>query len=617
MITAGPTTRITASEAIVRYLISQRIVVDGTEVPLFPGVFAIFGHGNVTSLGHALEMHRDELPVWRGQSEEGMGLAAAAFAKAMRRQQVMVCTSSIGPGATNLVTAAGVGMANRLPMLIIAGDTFASRLPDPVLQQVEHFDSPTTTVNDSFKSVTRYWDRITKAEQLLTTLPNAVQTLLDPSDCGPVFLGFPQDVQVESYEFPEEFFKEVIHEIRRPRVDLNSLATAVEEIKKAKKPLIIAGGGVRYSKAHKELSDFAATFEIPVVETVAGKSSLLATDPSWCGPVGVTGCDPANALAEEADLIISIGTRLQDFTTGSWTIFKNPSRKIISINTARFDATKRSDIALIGDAKETLLDLQSKMSGYKPDSSWSAKRSTTQQMVKSNIEKRIGKKLDLPSYAQVVAAINVASAPEDYVLTAAGGLPGELNNNWLSKSLDSFDCEYGYSCMGYEVAGAWGAAIALKQSGSAGKVVSMVGDGSYLMLNSEILSAVNNGDSLVYILCDNLGFAVIQRLQVSNGSKSYRTMFDDSDLNKPFKVDFVSHAKSLGARAVKVTLENLVSEFKTAKASPGVSVLVIDTDPEIWTEGGAFWEVGVSGISKVSEVQQAYKRLTDGKSNQR
>mgnify|MGYP000155909292 FL=1 len=235
----------------------------------------------------------------------------------------------------------------------------------------------------------------------------------------------------------------------------------------------------------------------------------------------------------------------------------------------------------------------------------------------SNIEKRIGKKLDLPSYAQVVAAINVASAPEDYVLTAAGGLPGELNNNWLSKSLDSFDCEYGYSCMGYEVAGAWGAAIALKQSGSAGKVVSMVGDGSYLMLNSEILSAVNNGDSLVYILCDNLGFAVIQRLQVSNGSKSYRTMFDDSDLNKPFKVDFVSHAKSLGARAVKVTLETLVAEFKTAKASPGVSVLVIDTDPEIWTEGGAFWEVGVSGISKVSEVQQAYKRLTEGKSNQR
>jgi len=607
----------TTAEALIKYLSAQKIRSGSQVKPFFPFTFAIFGHGNALGIGDALERYRKDMPTIKGQNEQGMALAAVGFSKAQLRTQCGIVTTSIGPGATNVVTAAGVAMANRLPLLILSGDTFQSRRPDPVLQQVEHFDSPTTTVNDSFKSVTRYWDRITKPEQLLNTLPNAVQTLLDPSDCGPVFLGFPQDVQVESYEFPEEFFKEVIHEIRRPRVDLNSLATAVEEIKKSKKPLIIAGGGVRYSKAHKELSDFAANFEIPVVETVAGKSSLLATDASWCGPVGVTGCDPANELAEEADLIISIGTRLQDFTTGSWTIFKNPSRKIISINTARFDATKRSAIALIGDAKETIVDLQSKLTGYKSDSSWSAKRSTTQQLVKSNIEKRISKKLDLPSYAQVVALINKAATPEDYVLTAAGGLPGELNNNWLSKSLDSFDCEYGYSCMGYEVAGAWGAAIALKQSGSKGKVISMLGDGSYLMLNSEILSAVNNGDSLVYILCDNLGFAVIQRLQVSNGSKSYRTMFDDSDLNKPFKVDFVSHAKSLGANAIKVTIDNLATEFKAAKESPGVSVLVIDTDPEIWTEGGAFWEVAISGISEVSEIKQAYKRLTEGKSNQR
>jgi len=577
----------TTAEALIKYLSAQKIRSGGQVKPFFPFAFAIFGHGNALGIGDALERYRKDMPTIKGQNEQGMALAAVGFSKAQLRTQCGIVTTSIGPGATNVVTAAGVAMANRLPLLILSGDTFQSRRPDPVLQQVEHFDSPTTTVNDSFKSVTRYWDRITKPEQLLNTLPNAVQTLLDPSDCGPVFLGFPQDVQVESYEFPEEFFKEVIHEIRRPRVDLNSLATAVEN------------------------------FEIPVVETVAGKSSLLATDASWCGPVGVTGCDPANELAEEADLIISIGTRLQDFTTGSWTIFKNPFRKIISINTARFDATKRSAIALIGDAKETIVDLQSKLTGYKSDSSWSAKRSTTQQLVKSNIEKRISKKLDLPSYAQVVALINKAATPEDYVLTAAGGLPGELNNNWLSKSLDSFDCEYGYSCMGYEVAGAWGAAIALKQSGSKGKVISMLGDGSYLMLNSEILSAVNNGDSLVYILCDNLGFAVIQRLQVSNGSKSYRTMFNDSDLNKPFKVDFVSHAKSLGANAIKVTIDNLATEFKSAKESPGVSVLVIDTDPEIWTEGGAFWEVAISGISEVSEIKQAYKRLTEGKSNQR
>ena len=607
----------TTAEALIKYLSAQKIRSGGQVKPFFPFAFAIFGHGNALGIGDALERYRKDMPTIKGQNEQGMALAAVGFSKAQLRTQCGIVTTSIGPGATNVVTAAGVAMANRLPLLILSGDTFQSRKPDPVLQQVEHFDSPTTTVNDSFKSVTRYWDRITKPEQLLTSLPNAVQTLLDPADCGPVFLGFPQDVQVESYEFPDEFFKEVVHEIRRQRADSNSVNNAADAIKKSKKPLIIAGGGVRYSKAHQELSDFAKTFEIPVVETVAGKSSLLATDPSWCGPVGVTGCDPANALAEEADLIIAIGTRLQDFTTGSWTIFKNPVSKIISINAARFDATKRSSIALIGDAKESILELQSKLTGYKSDSSWSAKRATTQQMVKNNIEKRISNKPDLPSYAQVVATINNAASPSDYVLTAAGGLPGELNNNWLSKSLDSFDCEYGYSCMGYEVAGAWGAAIALKQSASKGKVVSMVGDGSYLMLNSEILSAVNNGDSLIYILCDNLGFAVIQRLQVSNGSKSYRTMFNDSDLKAPFKVDFVSHAKSLGARAVKVTIENLAAEFSAAKDLPGVSVLVIDTDAENWTEGGAFWEVAVSGISDVSEVKQAYKRLIEGKSNQR
>ena len=607
----------TTAEALIKYLSAQKIRSGGQVKPFFPFAFAIFGHGNALGIGDALERYRKDMPTIKGQNEQGMALAAVGFSKAQLRTQCGIVTTSIGPGATNVVTAAGVAMANRLPLLILSGDTFQSRKPDPVLQQVEHFDSPTTTVNDSFKSVTRYWDRITKPEQLLTSLPNAVQTLLDPADCGPVFLGFPQDVQVESYEFPDEFFKEVVHEIRRQRADSNSVNNAADAIKKSKKPLIIAGGGVRYSKAHQELSDFAKTFEIPVVETVAGKSSLLATDPSWCGPVGVTGCDPANALAEEADLIIAIGTRLQDFTTGSWTIFKNPVSKIVSINTARFDATKRSSIALIGDAKESILELHSKLAGYKSDSSWSAKRATTQQKVKSNIEKRISNKPDLPSYAQVVATINNAASPSDYVLTAAGGLPGELNNNWLSKSLDSFDCEYGYSCMGYEVAGAWGAAIALKQSGSKGKVISMVGDGSYLMLNSEILSAVNNGDSLIYILCDNLGFAVIQRLQVSNGSKSYRTMFNDSDLKTPFKVDFVSHAKSLGARSVKVTIENLAAEFSAAKDLPGVSVLVIDTDAEKWTEGGAFWEVAVSGISEDSEVKQAYKRLIEGTSNQR
>ena len=609
--------RLTTSEALVKYLIAQKIKIDNKVVSFFPFAFAIFGHGNALGLGDALERVRNSLPTLRGQNEQGMALAAVAFGKTQLRQQCAIVTTSIGPGATNVVTAAAVAMANRLPLLILSGDTFQSRRPDPVLQQVEHFDSPITTVNDSFKAVTKYWDRINRPEQLLNTLPNVIQTLLDPSDCGPVFLGLPQDVQVETFDFPDEFFDEVVHEIRRPKADQSSINKAVEIIKTAKKPLIIAGGGARYSKAHKVISEFAAKFGVPVVETVAGKSTLLASDPAWCGPVGVTGCDPANKLAEQADLIISIGCRLQDFTTGSWTLFKNPARKFISINTARFDATKRNSLAVIGDAKESLLEISNLLGNYQCDSAWTQSRVNTKSEILNHIKDRTQKKLNLPSYAQVVKSISDVATEDDFVLTAAGGLPGELNNNWLSKSLDSFDCEYGYSCMGYEIAGAWGVSLAYEISGRSGSVISMVGDGSYLMMNSEILSAVNNGNSIIYILCDNKGFAVIQRLQISNGSKSYRTMFADSDLDKPFEVDFVAHANSLGAKAKRVNFDNLQDEFLQAKKNSGVSVLVIDTHPTEWTEGGAFWEVGVSGSSSDSQIQSAHKRQVDGKANRR
>lgn len=609
--------RLTTSEALVKYLIAQKIKIDNKVVSFFPFAFAIFGHGNALGLGDALERVRNSLPTLRGQNEQGMALAAVAFGKTQLRQQCAIVTTSIGPGATNVVTAAAVAMANRLPLLILSGDTFQSRRPDPVLQQVEHFDSPITTVNDSFKAVTKYWDRINRPEQLLNTLPNVIQTLLDPSDCGPVFLGLPQDVQVETFDFPDEFFDEVVHEIRRPKADQSSINKAVEIIKTAKKPLIIAGGGARYSKAHKVISEFAAKFGVPVVETVAGKSTLLASDPAWCGPVGVTGCDPANKLAEQTDLIISIGCRLQDFTTASWTLFKNPARKLISINTARFDATKRNSLAVIGDAKESLLEISKLLGNYQCDSAWTQSRVNTKSEILNKIKDRTQKKLNLPSYAQVVKSISDTANEDDFVLTAAGGLPGELNNNWLSKSLDSFDCEYGYSCMGYEIAGAWGVSLAYEISGRSGSVISMVGDGSYLMMNSEILSAVNNGNSIIYILCDNKGFAVIQRLQISNGSKSYRTMFADSDLDKPFEVDFVAHANSLGAKAKRVNFENLQDEFLQAKKNSGVSVLVIDTHPTEWTEGGAFWEVGVSGSSSDSQIQSAHKRQVEGKANRR
>jgi 3D-(3,5/4)-trihydroxycyclohexane-1,2-dione acylhydrolase (decyclizing) len=325
--------QLTTAQAIVRYLIAQRTIIDGRQVPLFPGVYAIFGHGNVTCLGHALEQAREELPTWRGQNEQGMALAAVGFAKATRRRQIMVATSSVGPGATNMVTAAGVAHANRLPLLLIAGDTFQSRIPDPVLQQVEHFGDPTITVNDAFRPVVRYWDRITRPEQIVHSLPHAVATMLDPATCGPALLALPQDVQAEAFDYPDHFFDVVVHEIPRPRADQGQLQRAASAIRSSRRPLIICGGGVHYSGAEAELQAFAEAHNIPVVETVAGKASLLASHPLNAGPVGVTGCQSANALAAAADVVIAIGTRLQDFTTGSWTGFDGSAR-FVGINAA-------------------------------------------------------------------------------------------------------------------------------------------------------------------------------------------------------------------------------------------------------------------------------------------
>jgi len=467
------TLRITTAEAIVRYLIAQRTVVDGTDVPLFPGVYGIFGHGNVTALGHSLETHRDEIPVWRGQNEQGMGLAAAAFAKASRRQQIMVATSSIGPGATNMVTAAGVAMSNRLPVLFLSGDTFVSRLPDPVLQQVEHFGVPSITVNDAFKPVVRYWDRITHPAQILSSLPQAVATMLDPGDCGPAFIGLPQDIAAEAYDFPEAFFDIHVHTIPRPRPDLTQLAKAVAAIKSAKRPVIIAGGGVHYSLAEAELAAFAEKFGIPVVETVAGKSSLLSDHPCYSGPLGVTGAAAANAVVSKADVVLAVGTRLEDFTTGSWTLF-DADTTFVGINAARFDAMKHQSLPLVADAKEALLELSQALEGWSVDSSWRDHAVACRKDLDTFVASRIADDgVWPPSYAQLIGLVHESATAEDYVLTAAGGLPGELNINWMSKAIASFDCEYGFSCMGYETSGAWGAAMARPQ----GEVYSMVGDG--------------------------------------------------------------------------------------------------------------------------------------------
>jgi 3D-(3,5/4)-trihydroxycyclohexane-1,2-dione acylhydrolase (decyclizing) len=611
--------RMTAAEAIVRFLAAQRVVVDDDEVPYFPGVFAIFGHGNALSLGAALEEHRHELPTYRGQNEQGMALAAVAYAKAARRRQCMVVTTSIGPGALNVVTAAGVAMANRLPLLVLSGDTFTSRLPDPVLQQVEHPGSPSTTVNDAFRPVVQFWDRITSPDQLTSVLPALTATLLDPADCGPAFLALPQDVQAMAHDFPEALFRRTIHALPRPRASLESLSVASDLVRLARRPLIVAGGGVHYSLAERELAEFAARHGIPVVETMAGKSSLVADHPAWGGPLGVTGADPANELAAEADVVLAVGTRLQDFTTGSWTVFQHNEVRIVGINASRFDATKHRSLGVVGDARESLLELDALLGDWRADPMWTERGSASGRRVRELAIHRWAPTTDsVATYAQVVGVVHAVAADGDYVLTAAGGLPGEVNNNWLSKSVASFDCEYGFSCMGYEISGAWGAAMQRRVQDPDATVFGLTGDGSYLMLNSDIYSAVLNHDRLVLVVCDNAGFAVIQRLQTGHGGASFRTMLEESPGLPVPRVDFAAHARSMGAHAVKVSgLPELRDHLVSIRDMAGVHVVVIEVQAEAWTEGGAFWEVGVPEVSSRDAVAVVREALLESKKRQR
>jgi len=612
------TVRLTTAEAIVKYLIAQRTVIDGDPAPLFPGVYAIFGHGNVTCLGPALEDAGDALPTWRGQNEQGMALAGVAYAKSVRRRQIMVASSSVGPGATNMVTAAGVAHANRLPLLILSGDTFASRLPDPVLQQVEHFDAPSTTVNDAFRAVTRYWDRIVKPEQVLSSLPHAVATMLDPATSGPAFIGLPQDVQAEAYDFPVRFFETVVHEIARPRADRAQLAAAAEAIANAEKPLIICGGGVHYSLAEAELTTFAETHNIPVVETVAGKASLLAAHPLNAGPIGVTGSTSANALAAEADVVIAVGTRLEDFTTGSWTVFGNEAMRVVGINVARFDATKHLGLPVVGDAKETLAELSPLLGEYRAGDDWLDTAANETSQYHAYIDKIAAPDAvsagELPTYAQVVGAIDRMAGPEDFALAAAGGFPGEVNNGWRAKALNSFDCEYGFSCMGYEISGGWGAAMAMPDK----QVTVFVGDGSYMMMNSDLYSSVLSGHKMIVIVCDNGGFAVINRLQVNQGGNPFNNLLADSRIVEEVRVDFAAHARAVGCEAETVTtVEELEAAYKRAKAADKTYVIALGVQQNAWTEGGSWWEVGVPETSDRQSVLDARAELEAGKVSQR
>ncbi|MGR4000292.1 MAG: thiamine pyrophosphate-dependent enzyme, partial [Alphaproteobacteria bacterium] len=537
-----------------------------------------------------------------------------AYAKAMRRRRIMVATSSIGPGATNMVTAAGVAMSNRLPLLILSGDVFSNRRPDPVLQQVEHFGDPTVSVNDAFRAVVRYWDRITHPEQIISSLPNAVATMLDPATCGPAFIGLCQDTQEVACDYPEEFFAERVHSIARPRPDGASLVEACARLEGAKRPLIIAGGGVRYSQAEEAVASFAQLRGIPLVETIAGKGCVVHDHAAHVGPLGVIGSSSANAMAAEADVILAIGTRLQDFTTGSWTTFSREA-DFISINTARFDATKHRSLAVVGDARVSVEELEELLGSWRVADSWMEKgRVAFGEWNRLLDEHQAASNALVPTYGQVVGLINREAGERDLMLTAAGGLPGEATKGWRVKSPGTFDCEFGFSCMGYEVAGGWGAALA----DSSRVPIVLVGDGSYLMMNSDIYSSVLSGHKMIVVLCDNGGFAVINRLQNFKGNVSFNNLIKDCRVREPFAVDFVAHAESMGALARRVEgLSELEEAFAWAQTTERTTVLVIETDAHAWVPGDASWDVGVPEVSERAEVREARAAQDEIRARQR
>jgi len=602
---SGKRIRLTMAQAVVRYLAAQRSEIDGKDVPLFAGTFAIFGHGNVAGLGEALAAAEDVLPTYRAHNEQSMALAAIAYAKAKNRRQMMVCTTSIGPGATNMVTAAALAHVDRLPVLLLPGDIFASRLPDPVLQQIEVFGDPTLSVNDCFRPVSRFWDRIMRPEQLLQSLPQAVRVLTDPADCGPVTLSMPQDAQTHAYDFPAAFFEVRHHRLRRPAPDAREVADAAAALRKAKRPMVIVGGGVHYSEAVVELRQFLKTHGLMAGETQAGKGALAWDDPHNLGSVGVTGSSAANTLAADADLVLAIGTRLQDFTTGSWNLFK-AGPKLVQLNVAPYDAWKHSALPVIGDARVTLPLLSAALGDWKVPAERAAHGTAEIARWRGAVEAATAAPKQsnaLPSDAQVLGAVNRKSAATDIVVNASGGLPGEMHKLWKTRDPKGYHMEYGYSCMGYEIAGGLGVKLAFPER----RVLVLVGDGGYMMMNSEIATSVMMGAKLDIVVLDNRGFGCINRLQQACGGRPFNNLLVDSHHKAEVKIDFAAHAASMGAIAEKVgNVAELEAALDRAKTSDRTHVIVIDTDPMITTkEGGAWWEVPVPEVSTRNEVDTA------------
>ena len=613
--TAGKTVRLTAAQALVRYLAALRVAgEDGAAPePLFGGVFAIFGHGNVAALGEALYRYRDSLPTLRAHNEQAMAHAAIAYAKAHFRRRMMAVTTSIGPGATNLVTAAALAHVNRLPVLLLPGDIFVSRAPDPVLQQVEDAQDGGISANDCLRPVSRYFDRIVHPAQLLSALPRAIATLTDPAQCGPVTLAMPQDVQATAYDYPESFFEPRLVEFRAPPPDASELRAAVDAIRNAERPLLVAGGGVLYSQAGDALAALAAKYGIPVAETQAGKSSVKWNDPLNLGSIGVTGSPAANDLAREADVVIAVGTRLSDFTTGSNSLFRQA--RVIGVNAFVGDAMKHDGLPLIADARVALETLVDGLSGWKPAQAWTQRaRESAANWVAQVDVLTAGKERRLPYDADVIGAIQRStpdSPANDIVVCAAGTLPAELHKLWRAGAPGAYHVEYGFSCMGYEIAGALGVKLARPER----EVIVTVGDGSYLMMNSEIASSVALGAKLIIVVLDNRGYGCINRLQQACGSPSFNNMLDD----EAPKIDFAAHARALGAQAEHVEdIAGLEAAMQRARAAKRTYVVTIDTDDTKTTDdGGWWWEVAVPEVSDREAVRTARTAYEQGKTQQK
>ena len=607
--------KLTCAHAIIKYLIAQKILIDGKKEPLFAGAFGIFGHGNVACLGQALEENKDQLPTYRGHHEQNMALTGIAYARAKRRKQIFIATSSVGPGSTNMVTASAVAMSNRLPILFLPGDTYSNRMPDPVLQQVEHFNNPGITANDAFKPVTRYFDRITRPEQILNSLPQAIQTMIDPADCGPACISLCQDIQGETYDYPEDFFIEKVHNIRRPKPDDFQVKEAVEKIKNSKNPIIISGGGVFYSDAMEDLSNFAVKHNIPVTQTVMGYSTMKRDHSHFLGPIGGLGGKAANNFAKKTDLAIAVGTKLGDFTTGSWANFENPKFSLVSINVARFDANKHMSQSIVGDAKVSLNELSLALGDWKASDDWYQKSRKELKSWNEYVDKESGPtNQKLPSYAHAVGAIYRNSDPSDIAVTAAGGLVGEVVQIWRPKELNTHETEWGFSCMSYEISGALG----IKMANPNKEVITFVGDGSYLLNNSDIYSSVITNNKLIIIVCDNGGHAVINRLQLFKGGKEFNCLFESSRVNNLVGVNFAKHAESMGAKSEEVTtILELEEAFKRAKKAKGTYVISIKTHSYQWLEGSAYWESPTLELPKTKENKEALKLHLEGKSKQR